>query len=89
MRYLWTLMTQILMYVSAVFYSIDTFSPVKQAFFYCNPVYLFIRYFRSIVIDGQIAPVWFHLLMAFDAFAVLGIGAWMYRKYNTEFLYYI
>ena len=88
-QYLWGVLTHLLMYVSAMFYSIQTFSPGVQGLFYLNPVYLFIRYFRGIVIDGAVPSAGFHLLMAFDALAALGVGIWLYRKYDTEFLYYI
>ena len=89
MQYLWSVLTQLLMYLSAVFYSIDSFSIRVQYAFLLNPVYLFIRYFRKIVLDGVIPSPGFHLLMAFDALMVLGIGAYIYRKFNTEFLYYV
>lgn len=88
-QYLWTVFTQLLMYVSAIFYSIDTFPQMVQNLFLLNPVYLFIRYFRKVVIDGAIPSVWFHLLMAFYALFFLGVGAWIYKKYNHEFLYYV
>ena len=88
-QYLWSVFTQLLMYMSAIFYTIDGYSPMVQNAFLFNPVYLFIRYFRKIVIDGVIPTGWFHLLMFFDAVVVLGIGCWMYKKYNTKFLYYV
>ena len=89
MSYLWGVFTQILMYMSAIFYPIESFSQTIQNVFLINPVYLFIRYFRKVVIDGMIPSVWFHLLMAFDALFFLAIGALMYKKYNHEFLYYV
>lgn len=89
MQYLWGVFTQLLMYLSAIFYSIDTFSPRVQNLFLINPIYLFIRYFRKVVIDGAIPSVGFHVLMAFYAFFFLGLGAWIYKKYNHEFLYYV
>ena len=46
-------------------------------------------FFRKIVIDGAIPTAWFHLLMLADAVIVLGLGCWMYKKYNTRFLYYV
>ena len=46
-------------------------------------------YFRKIVIEATIPTIWFHLLMAADVLIVLGIGCWMYKKYNTRFLYYV
>lgn len=89
MSYLWSVFTQLLMYISAIFYSIDSYTPIVQNLFLLNPVYLFIRYFRKIVIDATI-PAWqFHLLMLVDVVAALGLGCWMYKKYNTKFLYYV
>ncbi len=87
--YLWNIFTRLLMYMSAIFYRIDGYSPRTQNLFLLNPVYLFIRYFRKIVIEATIPSVYFHLLMAADALIVLGIGCWMYKKYNTRFLYYV
>ena len=88
-QYLWSIFTQLLMYLSAIFYSIDSYSPMMQNLFLLNPVYLHIRYFRKIVIDSTIPSVWFHLLLLADVAVVLGIGCWMYKKYNTKFLYYV
>ena len=87
-QYLWGIFTQLLMYMSAIFYTIDRYSHTVQHLFLLNPVYLFIRYFRKIVIEATIPTVWFHLLMGADALIMLGIGCWMYKKYNHRFLYY-
>lgn len=88
-QYLWSVFTQLLMYMSAIFYTIDRYSYTAQCLFLLNPVYLFIRYFRKIVIEATVPTLWFHLLMAADVAIVLGIGCWMYKKYNHRFLYYV
>lgn len=88
-QYLWTVFTQLLMYMSAIFYNIDQYPPMIQNLFLINPIYLNIRYFRKIVIEATIPTVWFHLLMAADVLIVLGVGCWMYKKYNHRFLYYV
>ncbi len=88
-QYLWSVFTMLLMYMSAIFYTIDSYSYTVQCLFLLNPVYLFIRYFRKIVIDATIPTVWFHLLMLVDVAVVLGLGCWMYKKYNHRFLYYV
>ena len=88
-QYLWSVATQLLMYMSAIFYTIDKYPPETQKLFYLNPMYLFISYFRSIVIDGVIPPAWLHLLILADVAIAVGIGCWMYKKYNTRFLYYV
>lgn len=89
MQYLWGILTQLLMWMSAIFYTIDGYSPMVQNLFLLNPIYLYIRYFRKIVLDGVIPTPQFHLLAAFYALAALAIGAFMYKKYNHEFLYYV
>ncbi len=88
-QYLWSVFTQLLMYLSAIFYTLDRYSAMGQNLFLLNPVYLFIRYFRKIVIEATIPTIWFHLLMAADVVIVIGLGCWMYKKYNTRFLYYV
>ena len=89
MQYLWQIFLQLLNYASAIFYPIDGFSPMVQNLFLLNPVYLFIRYFRKVVIDMAVPSLGFHALMMFEAVFVLALGCWFYKKYNTEFLYYV
>lgn len=88
-QYLWSVFVQLLMYVSAIFYTIDGYPQIIQNLFLLNPVYLFIRYFRKIVIEATIPTIWFHLLMIADVFIVLSLGCFIYKKYNTRFLYYM
>lgn len=88
-KYLWSVFTQLLMYVSAIFYTIDHFPTHYQTIFMLNPVYAIIKYFRLIVIDSAVPSVMHHLLIAFYVLAVLITGCWMYKKYNTRFLYYV
>lgn len=88
-QYLWSVFTRLLMYMSAIFYSIETYPAHVRNLFLLNPVYLFIRYFRKIVIEATIPTAWFHLLLLADAAIVLGLGCLMYKKYNTRFLYYV
>lgn len=88
-EYLYDVFTRLLFYMSAIFYPIDGYSEEAQRLFLLNPLYLFIRYFRAIVIDSVIPSGAFHLLMLADALIALVIGCWMYKKYNTQFLYYV
>lgn len=89
MQYLWGILTQLIMWMSAIFYTIDNFSYTVQCAFLLNPVYLYIRYFRKIVIDSDIPTLQFHILAAAYSLIALVIGCWMYKKYNREFLYYV
>ena len=89
MQYLWGILTQLIMWMSAIFYTIDSYSYTVQCLFLLNPLYLYIRYFRKIVLDGEIPTLQFHLLAAAFAAGAFAIGAYMYKKYNHEFLYYV
>lgn len=88
-QYLWQIFIQLLMYMSAIFYSIETYAPAAQNLFLFNPVYVFIKYFRYIVLEGVIPPMWYHSLIASYTILALGIGCLIYNKYNTRFLYYV
>ena len=89
MKYLWSIFLQLLQYVSAIFYQVERFPESQQVYFYANPIYLYIRYFRKVMIDGVIPLPSFHLLMGGEALLVLILGVLLYRKYNLRFLYYV
>ena len=89
MQYLWRVCTQIIMYMSAIFYRVDNYSPHVQRLFLINPVYVYIKYFRVIVIDAVVPSLAFHLLMAAYALVAVGIGSLIYKKFNHRFLYYV
>ena len=87
--YLYDVFTMLLNYMSAIFYTVDRYSPAMQRLFLCNPIYCYIKYFRVIVLDGNIPSLGFHLLCAFYALAAVGVGALIYKKNNHKFLYYV
>lgn len=88
-QYLWAVCTQLITYLSAIFYDINNFSPAVQKLYLLNPVFVYINYFRSIVLKATILPVWYHMLMLAYAVVFLGIGFFVYKKYNTKFLYFV
>lgn len=88
-NYLYDIFTLMLMYCSAIFYTIDSYSPVIQRIFLCNPIYCYIKYFRNIVLLGEIPSLQYHLLCAFYAIAMIVLGGAFYKKYNYKFLYYM
>lgn len=87
--YLYNVFTMLLMYASAIFYDISIVPEPFQFIFYLNPVYCYIAYFRSIVIDGAIPSGEFHFLCLGYALAAFLVGCLIYKKNNHKFLYYI
>lgn len=88
-QYLYDVFTTLLMYLSAIFYTIDSFPIYMQQLFYLNPVFVYITYFRTIVIHNTVPSLSYHLLCAFYALLALVIGGYIYKKYNYKFLYYV
>ena len=87
-QYLYGVFTTALMYATPIFYTPDILGD-KAWVFNLNPLYYYATYFRSVVIDGVIPGLEFHLIMLGFAVVLFGIGCWMYKKYNYKFLYYV
>lgn len=88
-NYLYDVFTLLLNYCSAIFYTVDRFPGWVQTALLCNPVYCYIKYFRIIVLDGDIPSLPYHLLCLFYAVVMVLIGGWIYKKNNHKFLYYM
>ena len=87
--YIYDIFTLLLMYVSAIFYQVDRFPTWVQRLFLLNPVYVAIKYVRVVVIDGNLPSPAYHILLLIYAAVALGIGSFIYKKYNHKFLYYV
>ncbi len=88
-KYLYDIFTQLLGYLSAIFYRVDAYPLTAQRLFMLNPIYVYIRYIRIIVIDGGIPTLRHHLLCFIYALVVLVIGCVIYKKNNYKFIYYM
>ncbi|MBQ8309725.1 MAG: ABC transporter permease [Clostridia bacterium] len=92
-QYLWSVFLTLLMYLSAIFYNPAQFGAFERVFL-LNPVYVYIKYFRHVVIGvNGVAPglpsVQYHLLALGYAVVAFAIGALIYKKMNHKFLYYV
>lgn len=92
-QYLWSVFLTLLMYLSAIFYNPAQFGEFEMLF-HLNPVYVFIKYFRCVVLglDGQppaFPSLEIHLLLVLYAGMAFLIGGLIYKRMNHKFLYYI
>ena len=87
-QYLWSVFTLLLMYMSAIFYTVEGFGSYAK-FFHLNPLFVYIKYFRSVVIDGSVPSLAMHLLAVGYALLAFLLGALCYKKWNHKFLYYV
>ena len=88
-QYLYDIALMLIMYMSAIFYRVDSYSQKIQRLFLLNPVYCAIKYVRVIVIDGNTPSPVYHFLLLFYGVFFLAVGSFIYKKYNHQFLYYV
>jgi ABC-2 type transport system permease protein len=87
--YLYEIGMTLLTYLSAIFYTLDAFSPTAQRLFLLNPIYTYIKFFRLIVIEGTFPSIQYFILCIGYALAALGLGILTYKGKNRKFMYYI
>ena len=88
-QYLYEVFTMLLMYMSAIFYTVDGFSEPVQRIFLLNPVYCNIKYVRVIFLEGTLPSLPYHVLLLFYGLTALIIGGVIYKTNNQKFLYYV
>ena len=87
--YLWSVALQLLMYGSAIFYVVDNLPPKARLVFSLNPIYRHVAYVRQIVLADTVPSLESHWVLLGFAVAAFLAGAFMYKHYNTKFLYYV
>ena len=88
-QYIYDIFTLLLMYVSAIFYQVDSFPQWVQRVFLLNPVYCNIKYVRVIVLEGHLPSPAFHGLLLLYGTLALALGGLIYKTQNQKFLYYV
>lgn len=88
-EYLYNIFTLLLMYLSAIFYNVDVYSQQVQYLFHLNPVFVYIKYFREIVINNNIPSLGIHVICGLYAVVMIVIGSIIYKTNNHKFLYYV
>lgn len=89
MSYLYGVFTLLVMYLSAIFYNINVFPAEIQRLFLLNPVYVYINYFREVVIFNNIPSLLYNGLCLLYPILTLLLGSKIYIKYNDKFVFYL
>ena len=89
MSYLYDVFLTLLNYLSAIFYDLTTYPERVQRLFLMNPVYVYIKYFRIVVLDGHLPSVQFTMLSVFYAVVFFLIGSLLYKRFNSRITYYL
>lgn len=87
-QYLYSIVTRILVYISAIFYRIELLPQKIQKLFYLNPVYCYIDYFRTIIMEKQF-PAWYvQVSCIIYPVVFITIGKIIYKIYDKKFAFY-
>ena len=88
-QFLWGILSMAWMYSTPIFYPAEILPPFMQAFENFNPIYQFIRFFRVIVMDGQVPSAELFMNIMLHAGIVYILGYLFFRKVKDKFILYL
>lgn len=85
MQFLWSIISMLWMYLTPLFYP-ETIIPAQYRFLHTfNPMYYYVKAFRTIVMDGVSPEPKMYALCALMAFLSLVIGTAVFKKTQDKF----
>lgn len=88
-KHLYGVFVTMWMYLSAIFYPVESLSPELQNFMRFNPMYHYIKMFRGMFLDGTLPSLKENLLCLGMGLAMIGIGLIVFRKNQDKFILHI
>lgn len=89
-EYIWSVVTMLIMYASAIFYSTDRVASTGNAWIFdINPVYMCIANFRRAVLYGQPMEMSYFVKSSFIAVVLLIAGTIMFYKNQDKFILHV
>lgn len=88
-QFLWSLFTLMWMYATPIFYPIDILPKFMRVLMNFNPMYYFVEFFRTILIDRVTPDPLSFVVMALTSLTFLAIGNYVFKKLENKFALYI
>ena len=93
-QHIYSVFLTVWMYLSAIFYSVETIAKAEggaqiASLIELNPMYQFIRFFREIIIDGVFPGILHNLFCAGFSLAMLIIGVLFFKLTQKKFILHI
>lgn len=88
-QFLWGVLTMIWMYLTPIFYPESILPQQVSWVLKINPLYYFITFLRSCVIDGVSPEPVVYVQCFLISLCVLAIGAWVFKKTQDKFVLYL
>jgi len=86
MQFLWGVVSMLWMYATPIFYPESILPQNLMWLFKLNPLYHFIRFSRTIILDGVSPEPKAYLFCLIAAFVTLAIGAGVFKKTQDKFI---
>ncbi|HIR05377.1 MAG TPA: ABC transporter permease [Candidatus Copromonas faecavium] len=89
-QYIYNAVTTAWLYLTPIFYPIDSLPPKVMWFVkHCNPMYFYVGQFRDVIYVGKIPGPMIILAGCTTAILMLGIGTWCFLRNQNRFILYI
>ena len=88
-QFLWGIVSMLWTYLTPIFYAESIIPPEFLGLYRCNPMYQYITFLRTIIIDGRSPEMSSYFMCAFSALAVLILGLWLFKKKQDRFVFYL
>ena len=87
--HLYSIILLIWTYLTPIFYPIKILPENIKNWISYNPMYIYISYFRDIMLNEKIPSLQFNLICIFISLTSLIIGMWVFKKKEDNFIFYI
>lgn len=88
-QFLWSVFSMLWMYATPIFYPEKILPPEFSIVHKINPIYYFIKFARIVIIDGISPEPRMYLVCMVYALVFLIIGAFVFKKTQDKFVFYI
>lgn len=88
-QFLWGVLTMIWMYLTPIFYPESILPEQVVWVLKINPLYYFINFLRSCVIDGVSPEPVVYVQCFLISLCILAVGAWVFKKSQDKFVLYL
>ncbi|WP_369712962.1 ABC transporter permease [Leptotrichia sp. HSP-342] len=87
--HLYSILLLVWTYLTPIFYPIKILPESVRSWINYNPIYMYIKYFRSIMLYGKIPSLQFNLICIITSLISLIIGIWIFSKKEDKFIFYV
>lgn len=88
-QFLWGIVSMLWMYMTPIFYPETIIPQSLLPIFRLNPMYQYITFARACILGGVSPEPMSYLWCLLSSAAALGLGVWVFKKYQDEFILYL